>query len=373
MKFSIEQSVFNQAITEAQRFVGNKVLTPTLAGILFSVDETQNTLTLRSASPQAQYQTVLPVTGAKSGEVVIPASVVGSVVKAFESGEVTFELDGDTVVAQQKKVKYTLSPLPAEDFPAPPQISGQEITLPREAFLTTCETVSVSASRDETKPVLTSLLLEMSSPNALVTSDGFRLYRHEVDLSLDTPKSVLIPSRAIKEVLGIMKRLDSPVITAHWQEETGQLLFVLGQTVVQMSLVSGEFPPYRKIIPEATSFSITLDRELFQQRLQQVMVMARELSSIVVFQPVPGDDGVELEISSQASVKGASSATAPALQIEGDVPKFACNGTYVLDFLSSLESPDITLSGVDPLKPILMTVPGRKEILALVMPFKLQS
>jgi DNA polymerase-3 subunit beta len=373
MQFSIDQKILNQALTEAQRFVSAKALSPILGGISFTVSEDGTQLELRAASQQGQYQSKVALKSGTPGTAVFPASVVGQVVKAFDSGDVTVEPEGEAYLMHQKTVKFTLPPLAGDDFPAAPVLAGQEMVLPREAFLKACETVGVAASRDETKPVLTSILMEMSAPNALVTSDGFRLYRQEVDLALDVPKTVLLPSRTLKEVLAIMKRLEEAVVTAHWQEDAGQMMFVLGETVVQMSLVSGAFPPYRNIIPEATSFSVTLDRELLQQRIQQVMVMAKELSSIVILQPVVGDDGVEMEVASQAGGKGASSARVPALQTEGEVPRFACNGTYILDFLASIGDNDVTIQGNDPLKPVLIIVPGKKEILYLIMPFKLQN
>lgn len=378
MKLLIDQKILNQALSEAQRFVSAKALSPIMGGISFTVNETGTELELRAVSQQGQYKTVLPIKSGEAGQVVFPAGVVGQVVKAFDSGDVNFVLEGESYLVTQKTVKFLVPPLAGDEFPAPPDVSGTQIMLPREAFLSACEHVSVAASRDETKPVLTSLLLEMGSPNAIVTSDGFRLYRQEVDLALDVPKSILLPSRMLREVLSIMKSLEEAVVTAHWQEESGQLVFLLGKTVVQLSLVSGSFPPYRAIIPEATSFSVTVDRELLLQRVQQVMVMAKELSNIVILQPVVGEDGsgVEIEVSSQAGGKGTSSARVPALQVEGEVPRFACNGTYILDFLSSLDAAavtDVTIQGNDPLKPILITVPGQKEVLYLIMPFKLQG
>ncbi len=374
LQFIIPQKVLNQALTEAQRFVSSKALSPILGGISFQVLEDAKTLEIRSVSQQGQYVTKVEISSGTPGSAVFPANVMAQVIKAFDSGEISIEPEAESYKISQKTVQFTIPPLSGDEFPAAPQITGQSLVLPRESFLQVSETVSVAASRDETKPVLTSLLLEMSSPNALVTSDGFRLYRQEVDLALDIAKTVLLPSRMLKEVLGIMKRLDSPTITAYWQEESGQFLFELGSTLVQLSVVSGDFPPYRKIIPEATAFAITLDRELLQQRIQQVMVMAKELSSIVILEPVEGAEGPELQVSSQAGGKGASVARLPILQADGaPAPRFACNGSYLLDFLASVDTQDITIQGNDALKPVVITVPGKKELLYLVMPFKLQE
>jgi DNA polymerase-3 subunit beta len=368
MRCTVDTTLFVSTLQEAQRFVANKALNPTLSGIV--VETGDNTLFIKSSNGQALYQCQIPAEIEEAGTVLLPASIVVSSVKSLEKGNLTLSTENTEAIITQGKVKFSLSPLPFDSFPTlPDSPPTHTFLLPLEQFFAAAEKVVLAASRDESKPVLTSLLIEMAQPNALVTSDGFRLYRIETDLSLDVQDQILLPAKYIRELSALVKKTKETVLTANWYSDNGFVVFSLGSVQLQVSVVQGEFPNYRGIIPAATSFAVTLDRELFLQRLQQVLVVAKEVSSIVIFEEKDG----ELALESQASVHGKSSSSLPALQKEGETPRFACNGSYLLEFLQSIDEPEVCLQGVDPLKPIICTIPGKKEVLYLVMPFKLQS
>lgn len=368
MKCIVDQSVLVSTLNEASRFVATKALNPSFGGIFLQTDETH--LKVRATTGQSLYEAQLLAQVETAGQALVPSSLFLSAVKSLDTGEVTLEVKADSLVIQQKKVEFTVALMVVEDFPDFPDVSAtKEFLLPTENFIETTEKVLVAASKDETKPVLTSVLLEMSQPNAVVTSDGFRLYRANVDLSLDIEENLLLPARMLKEVLQIVKKTGESTLKCYWDTQSGQVLFLLPEVKVQLSVVNGDFPPYRSIIPENSNFSFTVDRETFIQKLQQVMVLAKELSSIVVFEAQDGD----IVLSSQSSARGKSESHCSPLSADGEIPRFACNGTYVLDFLSSVDVEAITVTGVDPLKPIIFGVPEDSSLLYLVMPFKLQE
>lgn len=366
MHAQVDQQQFLSFLLEASRFTAAKSLTPVLAGIWCSV--TENTITLRASTGQALYEVQFAAQETQPGTLIVPAPLLVSVLKSLDSGSCTLTLEQDQLWIRQGTVEFQVAPMPLEGFPEPLSEDGTTpFVLPLDAFSQAVEQVSIAASKDETKPVLTSLLLEMTQPNALVTSDGFRLFRLAVDLSLDQAATLLLPARFLKEVLALAKKGSETLLTCQWNKEQGQLILTLGPRRIQLGLVSGDFPPYRNIIPEATAFSCTVDRELLKQRIQQVMVLAKELSNIIVFS-VEGDD---LVLNSQVSTRGKSQARLPILVRESEVPRFACNGLYVLDFLSTIEEETVLIQGNDPLKPLLFGVPGRPEMLYLIMPFRL--
>jgi len=103
--------------------------------------------------------------------------------------------------------------------------------------------------------------------------------------------------------------------------------------------------------------------------VNQAMIFAREFSSIVVFWV----EDNELVIASQANVRGKTEARLPLLSVEGQPVKFACNGKYVLDFLSSVENDAILIQGNESLKPVLLRIPEDPSYLYLIMPFKLSE
>lgn len=361
---------------KASRFVANKGLQPILTGIFLQAEnEPQPRLVVRAGNGQSLFQAVVECQSVEeSGHTVAPAQLLVSIVKSLESGAVELSLAGETLWLKQPNAEFSVATIAAESFPdvltsTAGDTEAVELLFPTEAFTGAIERIAFAASKDESKPVLTSVFIELTQPNAVVTSDGFRLYREQVDLSLDRPESLLFPARLLKELLVIAKKRDTQVLKCTWYPSLGQVVFQFADTAVQGSLVNGDFPPYRNIIPDTTGFQLDLDRELLSQRIQQVMVMARELSSIVVFEVVDG----QLVITSQAGVRGRSTATLTPSKQAGTIPKFACNGAYVLEFLNSIDDEVIQIQGTDSLKPLLWMSEKYPSLLYLVMPFKLQE
>lgn len=372
MKIRIPQSELITKLNEAIRFISSKGNSPLLSGFYFSADTAQ--LTVRTSSGSVVYQSSLPCSVETPGIVVVPASLFLSILKSLEAGEVEVSLEGDTVVLVQGKSRSEIATLPSEGFPSLKTFEKpQEFVLPVTEFVQNGKKVLIAASTDETKPVLTALALETAQPNALVSTDGFRLFRMQTDLSLDQAGMFLLPARTIKDLFGILEKADQPTIQCTTDEKRQELLFQFGadeqRTSLQISEIQGEFPPYQAIIPESVAFTFTVDRELLQQKVNQAMIFAREFSSIVVFWV----ENNELVIASQANVRGKTEARLPLLSSEGEPVKFACNGKYVLDFLASVESEGIMIQGNESLKPVLLRVPNDPAYLYLIMPFKLSE
>jgi DNA polymerase-3 subunit beta len=212
-------------------------------------------------------------------------------------------------------------------------------------------------------------MLEMTQPNALVTTDGFRLFRIQTELSLDQQGQILLPAKVFRELFPILEKADQPTITCLTTESNQEMVFQFGQTQVALSAIQGEFPTYRALIPENCAFSFSVDKELLQQKINQAMIFSREISSIVIFSVEEN----ELIVSSQSGVRGKTESRIPLLSLEGLPEKFACNGKYVLDFLSVLESEGVKFQGNEPLKPVLFSSPDDTSLLYLVMPFKLSE
>lgn len=368
MKLTVSQTELQIKLNEAIRFIASKSSAPVLSGFYFEVEASQ--LTIRASTGSVVYQTSLPCSAAEPGTIVVPASLFLSIFKSLEPGEVELFVENELLVLSQGKSRSEIATLPTDGFPTLKNFSNaQNFVLPVAEFVQNGKKVLIAASGDETKPVLTALALETAQPNALVATDGFRLFRLQTDLSLDQKGMFLLPARIVKDLFGILEKAEQTTIQCTTDEKRQELLFQFGDTSLQVSAIQGEFPPYQSIIPESCAFEFTVDRELLQQKVNQAMIFAREFSSIVVFWV----EDNELVIASQANVRGKTEARLPLLSVEGKPVKFACNGKYVLDFLSSVENEAILIQGNESLKPVLLRIPEDPSYLYLIMPFKLSE
>jgi DNA polymerase-3 subunit beta len=366
MELSLEQSIFSLTCTTASRFTGNKTLTPLLAGLYLSAKDSK--LEVRSSSGSLVFQSSIPAEVITEGEVVIHAQLTVSILKSLQSGKITLTLENDQLVVRQGKSRFEIATLSFESFPAIQDFStGQNFLLPKAAFLSSVKQCLIATSLDETKPVLTSLLFELEQPNALIATDGFRLIRQQIDLSLNEKKSILIPGKALRELLPLVEKNESETLELKLSSSQNEALFAMGDDFLQVGLVVGDFPPYRNIIPEACAFSFIVGKDDLVQAMKQAMIFAKELSSIVVFWVEEN----ELIVASQKSAQGKSNSSILLRSLEGQAVKFACNGKYVLDFLGSLEGDEVMIQGNESLKPVLFSSPQVENLLYLIMPFKL--
>ena len=319
MKIRVDQKAFSEKLSEANRFTASKNSTPLLSGYYLEALE-NNKLLIRTSSGVVVYETQMPCILEEAGNCVVPSSLFLSVIKSLETGEIELTKTAEILEIKQKRSVSSMALIPADGFPELHREKlSQKLVLPIQEFVKIGQEVMVAASSDETKPVLTALALEMAQPNALVSTDGFRLFRWSVDLALDEKGMFLLPARSLKDFFAILEKTSEATLTCWTDSGRQEILFDLGSsddaesvlTSFQVSSIQGEFPPYQAIIPESVGFSIKVDRELLSQRVSQAMIFAREFSSIVVFEVVQDGETPEFVVSSQASVKGKTEARLP--------------------------------------------------------------
>jgi DNA polymerase-3 subunit beta len=376
MKLSVDSTLFTSKLSEANRFTASKSSSSVLSG--YYLEATANNFcTIRTSTGAVIYETKIEAKVEISGSCVIPADLLLPIMKSLEAGNVELILDAERLIIRQKKFKSQVATLVSDSFPVLRlDDKTKEFVLPVAEFVNQGQKVLIAASNDETKPVLTSLMLEMNQPNGLVATDGFRLFRIQVDLALDEKSQFLLPAKVLKDFFAILEKSGLATVSCKTNEKRQELIFILGDTGLQVSAIQGEFPPYQAIIPSNVGFSIQVDKELLAQRVNQALIFAREFSSIVIFEVVASEDkkeDQELKVTSQASVKGQSEASLPCLAVEGQPVKFACNGRYVLDYVNACEGDAILIQGTESLKPVVFSNPASQKELYLIMPFKLQE
>lgn len=370
MKCSVTQEALLSHLLEAQRFVASKGFASALLGGIQLEVTKDGKLTLRSSSGSVLYQAEIACQSAEPGSCVVPAGLLVSSVKTLADGLVEISTDGDQLVVSQGSAKFQIAALAGEDFPRlADEDKAEKFLLPVENFVKAGRQVLIAASADETKPVLTAVLLEMRQPNSLVATDGFRLLRSVTDISLDQEGSLLLPARVLRDLLGILEKRSVGVLECYADANRQSVLFNLGNGWLKSATIAGDYPPYQSIIPETCAFSLAVEREPLLQAVKQAMIFAKEYSGIVVLEV----EAKELVVSSQSSTSGRTRSRLPLLRQEGEASKFAVNGRYLIDFLSVTDGLEIQIQGNEPLRPVLFGVVGDESLLYLIMPFKLQE
>ncbi len=158
MKFRCDRDDLSEALQTVQRGVSARPGIPALTGVHIEAGE-EGTLVLTTTDLEVSARLGLPVTVQEPGIILVPARLLGDMVKSLPEAPV--ELDADQSQARIRCASFegTLRLLPAEDFPSWQEPSGTRVTVEAAGFAEAVGQVGRAASKDEARPTLTGVLL----------------------------------------------------------------------------------------------------------------------------------------------------------------------------------------------------------------------
>ena len=180
MKLRCDRDLLSEALQVVQRGVSSRPGIPALAGVLMEAGS-DGTLTLTTTDLEVSARLAIEVHVQEEGIALVPARLVGDTVKSLSDAPV--EIEADQAQARIRCAAYegALRLLPAEDFPALQPPVGTRVVAGAAVFAEAVGQVARAASRDEARPVLTGVLLEVSREGVtLVATDSYRLAVREL-------------------------------------------------------------------------------------------------------------------------------------------------------------------------------------------------
>lgn len=363
--------LFSRKLALVSRGVSARTTIQLLGGILLEVGE--SSVRLSATDMEVSIQTYSPAEVEEEGRVVIPARIFNDVVRSLPGGELSLSHDRSKGVVHLKarENEYRIRAYAAEDFPQLPKFDGSEsFKMGGEALVETVEKVSRSYSRDETRPVLTGILVSFEKSRVkMVTTDSYRLSIKETELAttFDGSQEAIIPARAMQEVSRIFSSSGEEQIEISLSEN--QALFSIGDVLFGTRLIEGNFPEYRRLLPNAFEREISVRREELIDTLRRVNLFAQRQTPPV---PVSMDfsEGA-VEVTVRNGEVGEARERLPAAS--EDEFHISFNPSYLLDGVSAINSEKVLFKLNEPLKPGLI-VPATNgeedDFLYLIMPMR---
>ena len=207
--------------------------------------------------------------GERDGATVIPAALGAEIMRALESGKVQVDVDEEGARVTSGRSDFSLRTLPTEEFPKFEEPGGESATLDVEKFAAALEQVVKAASIDDSRPILTGVLLAAETDGLrLVATDSYRMAMRDLPGTeiLSRDQTVLVPSRALDAVNRLLADATSLSIQLG-EHDAG---FTIDDIKIVTRLIEGEFPNYRGLIPESHPNQLTVDREALISAVQRV-------------------------------------------------------------------------------------------------------
>lgn len=361
MKFRCERDVLVEALATAQRATSGRATLPVLSGLRVALSGDQ--LRLTGSDLDLTITTEVQVSGEDDGVAVLPAKIAVDVVRSLEPGAVEVATDGDAARISGGRSNFRLHSIPADEFPNLSEPSGEKVVLQAAALAEGLRQVVRAASRDESRPILTGVLLAAEGQGLrMVSTDSYRLSVR--DLPGTTPlregQTVLVPSKALDELSRVLA--DDAEVTLVLGERDAS--FQVGSFHLTTRLIEGEFPNYRGLIPTSQSNRLVIDRQALLEAVRRVRLMARENSPVRLAMS-PG----QLELRAVTLDVGEASEQLDA-SYEGEELTVAFNPEYLVDGLEVTPGDEISLETIDALKPALLRPIDSTEFLYLLMPVR---
>jgi DNA polymerase III subunit beta len=362
VKFRCERDVLAEVLSTAGRAAtGRAGALPVLSCVRLSLAGDQ--LRVTGTDLELTIDVELTVAGDGDGITVVPARLTADIVRSLSSGAITIEADGDDVHISAHRSQFHVRPQAIDDFPRHPEFASEAVTLPVESFGVALRQVARAASSDESRPLLTGVLMAAEDDGLrLVATDSYRLAVRDLPGTtvLDAGRRVLVPSRALNELARLVTSADQITLLLGEREVT----FAVGSAQLSTRLIEGEFPNYRQLIPQHYPNRLTVDREALLDAIGRVKLLARDSTPIRLSMSV---DGLELTATTQDIGQASESLDA---KYEGAEMVVAFNPDYLSAGVDAVTSEEIVLETTDALKPAVLRAADTNDFVYLLMPVR---
>jgi DNA polymerase-3 subunit beta len=363
LKLTVSQEVLAERLALVARAVSTRTAVLVLGGVRLKLEG--GSLELAATDMELSLRSSLDVDAEGEGEVVVPGRLLLDIVRALPGGDVSLEhrSDESVLVVEAGSASYRLHTYSAEDFPRLPDLESASFhAVDRDALLETIARVGRSASRDESRPVLTGILVQFQ-PGKLVmaATDSYRLAVKETVLPGSVPElEAIVPARALQELSRMVSSADEVqlgVLDNH---------VVFGSDVAWLTTrhIDGQFPNYRQLLPEQFEHELQLSREEVLEVVRRVSLMAQRNSPL----RLRFADG-ELTVSAQTQDVGEARETLPA-PFAADALEIGFNADFLREGLESIDSPTVRIKLISPLRPTVLEGES-DDYTYLIMPIRL--
>lgn len=347
------------------RAVSTRTAVQVLLGVLLRAEEGR--LHLAATDMELSLRASLDADVEDEGSAVVAGRLLVELAKLLPAGEVTIEHRPEEGIVRIEcgSASYRLHTYSADDFPRLPDVAALEtFTVERDALLETIAQVSRSASRDESRPVLTGILVRFEGGKlVMAATDSYRLSVKETALSGSAPDlEAIVPARALGELGRIALGAEELEVGV----QDNQIVFRAGGTTLTTRRIDGQFPNYRQLLPESFEHEVTLGRAELLEVVRRTAVMAQRNSPL----RLRFAEG-ELTISAQTQDVGESRESLPAAWT-GEPLEIGFNAEFLREGIESVPSDEVTLKLISPLRPGLVTGEA-DDFWYLIMPIRLPA
>jgi DNA polymerase-3 subunit beta len=366
MRFSIPREVLLKPLSQVVGVIERRQTLPVLANLLVAVDG--EGLSLTGTDLEVEMVARTSADNLEAGEITVPARKLFDICRALPDGiKVDVKQSGERVTLTAGRSRFTLSTLPASEFPQVDNIDVIErVSLPETTLKELIDRTAFAMAHQDVRYYLNGSLLDLGE-NALrcVATDGHRLALCEtaVELNAKTKRQVIIPR---KGVLELQRLLDAGEGTVDIEFGRNHLRVRRNDFVFTSKLIDGRFPDYEAVIPIGADKTLSVGRDELRAALQRAAILSNEKYRGVKLEVAPNRLQVVAHNPEQEEA-------IEELEVQTVVDGLAVgfNVNYLLDALGALRGADVMICLRDGNSSCLLRDTDNERSRHVVMPLRL--
>jgi len=359
VRIRAERDDLADVLARANRAVGTRTALPVLQGLLCEVSGT--TLRVTGTDLDMTVRTQAEVEVIEEGKAVIPGRLLSEAVRKMPAGQVTIGVSDTDIEIQGNGPRFTLRPLNVEDFPVLDEVVSEGVEVDGEELVDAINQVTIAASGDGARPILTGVLFESSEEGLrMVATDSYRLAKRDL-AGVGLEGTGLVPARGLRE---LARTIGAPKVIAQLRDR--EAVFSSDRGTLRLRLIDGNFPKYQSLLPKTYPNQVVLNKEELLDALGRVALVAEDHIPVRLKLM---EGGVEVTVTRQ-DVGGESEHLSGEFTGTDEEVTIAFNPRYLQDGVNAMPGESVRIQVIDSYKPSVLDTGTEGNFLYLLMPVR---
>jgi len=368
MNFKIQREALLKPLQTICGVVERRQTLPILSHVLLVSDGEK--LTLTATDLEVEMIATTKIESSNAGEVTVPARKFLDICKTLpDDCNIDFNVDGERAILKAGKSRFTLSTLPAADFPnIDVAQDGNELTIKEAALKSLIDHTQFAMAQQDVRYYLNGLMLEIAEGKLRsVATDGHRLAMCEIDADAKNieAKQIILPRKGVSELARLLENENTDVTIEIGNNHIRMRFEELNFT---SKLIDGKFPDYQRVLPQNSDKNLVLNREIFRQALTRASILSNEKYRGI---RLLMDNNTMRIVANNPEQEEAEEQV--ELDYSFDPLEIGFNVTYLLDALNAIHTDEVNIALSDSNSSCLITAIGEMaaQCRYVVMPMRL--
>jgi DNA polymerase-3 subunit beta len=367
MKFTCSRDDILREISTAQEVISSKNSLSVLSNVLLTAAKGE--LKLQATDLKVGFETSLPVDITQEGTTTAFCDKLLNILRSLPEGDVELEQSDATMLRIRplsKKVDFQLRCIPSDKYPELARAPDNAyFDFPQKDFIEMVSRTLFAVSDDETRYFMNGIFLEKKDDSLImVATDGRRLafISRKIPLRMENLKGVILPPK----ILTIVRKLSSGEGALSLALTDKNVFLRIGATNLSSNLIDGQFPDYRRVIPDTQKYTALIEKKSLEDALRRVSLLVEQKSRKVVFSFENG----ALTIVSKESELGIATEELPC-DYQGPEMSLAVNCLYMSEPLREIASEKVSIEFSDVNKAVTLRPVPEDGYTNIIMPMQL--